>query len=162
MRKFLFLLLLAISACSKPQPSSPTSDAPASTPDPAPTTPEISPTATQSPVTPGVGSVATPSISPTAPAVSNQKAVLTAKDPGSQINVREQDSTTSQARHSAQAGDSVLVLSKTQGDDGQVWYQVKLAQSGAVGWIRGDFVSLASNGATEPSPTPTVEATSSP
>ena len=40
-------------------------------------------------------------------------------------------------------GDRVTLLEQTQGTDGSLWYQVRFA-SGAEGWVRGDFVQVAS------------------
>ena len=39
------------------------------------------------------------------------------------------------------SGDRVVLLDSTQGDDGLTWYQVKF-ESGAVGWISSDFMSI--------------------
>jgi len=159
-------MLLALTACSRAESPS---DSSASSPGTASVTPEASPTATQSPIgqattDPTASPTTNPSISSTAPSASPQQATLTAKDSGSQINVRERASTNSEVRSYGQAGDAVQVMSKTQGDDGQTWYQVKFTKSGTMGWVRGDFVSLSSSPTTEiaPTATPTVQATTSP
>ena len=39
-------------------------------------------------------------------------------------------------------GDPVQLLRTTQAGDGYDWYYVKFEQSGAEGWIRGDFINI--------------------
>jgi hypothetical protein len=71
---------------------------------------------------------------------SNQSAVLNATDPNSSINIREQAGTASLVRHIGYPGERVRVSDRTQGDDGYTWYRVEF-ESGAAGWVRGDFIA---------------------
>lgn len=64
---------------------------------------------------------------------------LTASDPSSPINVREQASTSSHIRYLGYAGDRVRIANTIKGDDGYTWYSVQF-DSGAIGWIRSDFI----------------------
>lgn len=82
---------------------------------------------------------AAPDAIPTPSNVARQ-AVLTARDPGSDINVRKGPATRYAAPYYGLAGDRVEVLNKAQDDDGYTWYYVKLAKNVANGWVRGDFV----------------------
>jgi uncharacterized protein YgiM (DUF1202 family) len=68
------------------------------------------------------------------------RSTLTARDPGSQINIRESASLKSRVRYWANAGDPVQISGTARGDDGQIWYQVQFP-SGAMGWVRGDLVT---------------------
>ena len=63
-------------------------------------------------------------------------------DQGSQINVRDEPSSTSYSRHVGYAGDLVDLISQSTGQDGKNWYKVKF-ESGASGWIFSEFLSLA-------------------
>lgn len=65
---------------------------------------------------------------------------LWAQDAGSPINIRDGASIQAYARHIGYRGDQVKVLQRTPSGDGYCWYQVKFAQSGATGWVRGDFI----------------------
>ncbi|MEP0983158.1 SH3 domain-containing protein [Leptolyngbya sp. AS-A5] len=58
------------------------------------------------------------------------------------------------ARHYGITGDVVQILGEKQGDDSQIWYQVKF-QSGATGWVNGQFVAIARQNSTE-SPSPLI------
>ncbi len=66
--------------------------------------------------------------------------VLTAREPGAAINIREFASMNSRVRYHASPGDPVQVAGSAQGDDGFMWYQVRF-ESGAVGWVRSDLVA---------------------
>ncbi|GAB4148479.1 MAG: hypothetical protein Fur0046_27020 [Cyanobacteria bacterium J069] len=65
-----------------------------------------------------------------------------AEDASARINLREVPSTDIPTRRYGLVGDEVLILDNTIGKDGQNWYKVKFPVSGAVGWIRNDFVQL--------------------
>lgn len=65
---------------------------------------------------------------------------LTAREPGSTINIREYASPNSRVRYRANPGDPVQIWGSAQGEDGQMWYQVRFS-SGAVGWVRSDLVA---------------------
>ncbi|MBF1999867.1 MAG: SH3 domain-containing protein [Synechococcales cyanobacterium M58_A2018_015] len=64
---------------------------------------------------------------------------LTARDPGSSINVREAASLNARIRYIGYPGDLVRIASSARGDDGYTWYQVQF-ETGTVGWVRSDFV----------------------
>jgi Bacterial SH3 domain len=66
-------------------------------------------------------------------------AALTAQRPNSPINVRTAPSTTAASLHYGYAGDRVEVLRSTIASDDYNWNYVQF-QSGAQGWVRGDFV----------------------
>lgn len=77
-------------------------------------------------------------------------AVLTSTDSSSRINVRSQPSTSSSSPHYGFAGDRVETIRETTGSDGYTWYYVRFNNSGAVGWIRGDFVRIVGGGNPNP------------
>lgn len=68
------------------------------------------------------------------------RSTLTARDPGSAINIREFASPNSQVRYRANPGDPVEIAGSAQGDDGFTWYQVRFS-SGAAGWVRSDLLA---------------------
>ncbi|WNZ21935.1 SH3 domain-containing protein [Leptolyngbya sp. NK1-12] len=65
-------------------------------------------------------------------------AVLTARDPGSAINIREYASPNSRVRRMAAPGEPVQIFGSAQGEDGHIWYQVGVG--GGMGWVRSDLV----------------------
>jgi hypothetical protein len=65
---------------------------------------------------------------------------LVAQEEGSPINVRDAAGTASRVRHVGYGGDRVSVRSATMGSDDYLWYNVTFAESGAQGWVRGDFL----------------------
>lgn len=73
-------------------------------------------------------------------------ATLIARESGSRINVRSQPTVTATAPHYGLAGDRVVVTRAVMGRDNYQWNYVKFP-SGAAGWVRGDFVSYASDDA---------------
>ncbi|MGF1518435.1 MAG: SH3 domain-containing protein [Nodosilinea sp.] len=97
---------------------------------------------------PGTGAAPTPS--PPEPGVGGtgqavnppQAAQLIASQPGSQINLRSQPTTSSDARGYGVVGDPVQLLRSVDRSDG-TWYFVKFDESGAEGWIRSDFINTA-------------------
>jgi len=70
-----------------------------------------------------------------------QAAQLIAAQPESRINLRSSPSTDSKAKGYGLVGDPVQLLRSTKASDG-TWYYVKFEQSGAEGWIRGDFINV--------------------
>lgn len=60
--------------------------------------------------------------------------------PGSQVNVRSRPSTSAPSPHYGLVGDRVEILDTATGSDGWLWYYIRFPQSGAEGWIRGDFI----------------------
>jgi hypothetical protein len=75
--------------------------------------------------------------------VAFDEATLTASDSNSQINLRDTPSETGKRLGYGLVGDRVEVLKQTTFDS-YTWYRVRFPSSGAVGWIRGDFVEVAS------------------
>ncbi len=75
-------------------------------------------------------------------AVAAQDGVLSARDPKSQINLRESPDPNSQRLGYGLVGDRVEVLEQVPGADDYTWYRVRFYQSGAEGWIRNDFVQI--------------------
>jgi len=75
--------------------------------------------------------------------VDSSEAVLTATDPDSQINLRDTPSATGEELGYGVVGDRVQIIEQTT-TDGYTWHKVRFSRSGAVGWIRGDFVSVVS------------------
>ena len=73
-----------------------------------------------------------------------QPARLSGAEPGSRVNVRSAPSTQASSPHYGIVGDRVETLQATQGDDGYTWYYIKF-ESGAQGWVRGDFVDVISS-----------------
>lgn len=72
--------------------------------------------------------------------------VLTSNDPGTRINVRSQPTTAASSPHYGFAGDRVEIIRETMSSDGYTWYYVEFLNSGARGWIRGDFVRASGSG----------------
>ncbi|KAF3888534.1 MULTISPECIES: SH3 domain-containing protein [Nostocales] len=162
-KQFLFVLLLAITACSKPQVESTTSALPTITPATSATSqPET--TTTQSPATPTpttteppVTPTPTPKEEDTTESV-NKSATLTSIEPGSRINVRNRASKSAKVRHKGRSGDSVTILSEKTGDDGNTWYRVQVDKNGTKGWVRSDFVTTSTDN-TAPLPTSSPSST---
>jgi hypothetical protein len=67
-------------------------------------------------------------------------AYLATQATGSQVNLRSQPTTQSTAQGYGLGGDQITLLRLAEGEGGFSWYYVKFAQSGAEGWVRGDFV----------------------
>lgn len=72
-----------------------------------------------------------------------QSATLKAKEADAQINLRSQPTTNSVAKGYGLVGDAVTLTQAADGADNFTWYYVKFAESGAEGWIRGDFINTA-------------------
>jgi hypothetical protein len=75
---------------------------------------------------------------------------LVAHDRGSQINVRSEPSIYSYAHSYGLAGDQVEILQCVQDNDTAGsdlnWCEVQFLGSGAIGWVRSDFISFPSDG----------------
>lgn len=69
---------------------------------------------------------------------------LRANDPNAKINLRSAASISSRKLGYGLPGDRVRVLGCETGPDRDrtPWVKVKFLQSGAIGWIRGDFVNV--------------------
>lgn len=79
-----------------------------------------------------------------------KSATLASAETGSPINIRQSASTDASVQEVAYSGDAIKVASKTQGSDGYTWYKVEL-DSGALGWVRSDLISTATNTSTRSS-----------
>ena len=117
------------------QPVDPAEPAPETDPETDPTDPGTGAAPTPSPPEPGVGGTGQ-AVNPP------QAAQLIASQPGSQINLRSQPTTSSEPRGYGVIGDPVQLLRSAEASDG-TWYFVKFDESGAEGWIRGDFINTA-------------------
>ncbi|NEQ43414.1 MAG: SH3 domain-containing protein [Leptolyngbya sp. SIOISBB] len=76
-----------------------------------------------------------------------QSANLTAEQADAEINLRSQPTTESTSEGYGLVGDSVELLRATEGEGELTWYFVKFDQSGAEGWIRGDFIDTSGSSA---------------
>jgi hypothetical protein len=76
-------------------------------------------------------------------------ATLTAQEANSRINLRSEPNTSSTAKGYGLVGDSVQLLEAAPGDNDLTWYYVKFDESGAEGWIRGDFINTSGPVATD-------------
>jgi hypothetical protein len=77
-------------------------------------------------------------------------ATLTARDPGSHINLRVRPTIRSAAPQYGLMGDRVEILTcvydtDTPGSDLN-WCQVRFPRSGAIGWVRSDFMIFEDGG----------------
>jgi hypothetical protein len=72
--------------------------------------------------------------------VSAQPAVLRANSPNSVINLRSRPSTNGVIAYQGRSNDRVEILDEQIGDDGYIWYFVRLEASGAGGWVREDLI----------------------
>lgn len=66
---------------------------------------------------------------------------LNSRDLGSAINIRAEASTTAEILHLGYSGDQVEIISQVSGGDDSRWYNIRFLESGATGWVRGDFVT---------------------
>jgi hypothetical protein len=80
----------------------------------------------------------------------NRVATLFAHDRNSQINLRSSPTINSRAHGYGLAGDQVNILECVQDTDTQGsdlnWCRVQFLESGAIGWIRSDFIIFPSDG----------------
>jgi hypothetical protein len=95
----------------------------------------------------GISPNARPSFSPTPrlqSTTSTLEAILTTNDTNAQVNVRATPSVTSKLLGYGRVGDRVIVIKQAASADGDryTWYQVRFPNSGAIGWIREDFIRL--------------------
>lgn len=74
--------------------------------------------------------------------MSEESTYLTSRNPGSRINVRAEATTNSAIQHTGYAGDAVRVMNSIIGESSYCWYNVEFLESGATGWVRGDFVTI--------------------
>lgn len=70
----------------------------------------------------------------------SRTAQLVTQATGAQINLRSLPTTQSTAQGYGLGGDQITLLRLAEGEGGFSWYYVKFAQSGAEGWVRGDFI----------------------
>lgn len=76
-----------------------------------------------------------------------QDGVLKANDPQAQINLRQSPDPNSASLGYGLVGDRVEILEQVPGADNYTWYRVRFYSSGAVGWIRNDFIQVGSSAA---------------
>jgi hypothetical protein len=65
---------------------------------------------------------------------------LRAQDASSPINIRRGASTDSEVLHLGYSGDAIEILDESTDGYGYRWFYIRFPQSGAIGWVRGDFV----------------------
>lgn len=127
--------MLSVAGCNRRDAAEETLAPDPSAPTETPTeTPLETPTAAPTPTPPPAGGVT--SFDPPQPAT------LVAQQAGAQINLRSQPSAASSSKGYGLVGDPVKLLRSTQGNDGKTWHYVKFDESGAEGWVRGDFIRL--------------------
>ncbi|WP_196358203.1 SH3 domain-containing protein [Nodosilinea nodulosa] len=85
------------------------------------------------------------------PIVPTRTAYLKTQAEGARVNLRSQPTTQAGARGYGLGGDQITLLRLAEGEGGFSWYYVKFAQSGAEGWVRGDFIDTTGQAA---NPTP--------
>lgn len=76
------------------------------------------------------------------PAVRAEEGELIAQDAKAQINVRSLANTEADIVAAGTVGDHVEILEHSIGNDGLIWYRVKLLKSDHSGWIRGDLIKV--------------------
>jgi hypothetical protein len=74
--------------------------------------------------------------------IGTRSAELMTSDRFSPINIRVRPSTRSKAMHYGFSGDLIEITGQQKGEDNRIWYKVKFATSGAVGWVRSDLVRI--------------------
>ena len=67
---------------------------------------------------------------------------LAASSPNARINLRDQPSAYTPTQRYGLEGDRVVLQDTTSSEDGYTWYKVQFQGSGAIGWVRGDFVEF--------------------
>ncbi len=71
-----------------------------------------------------------------------QEGELAAQDTKAQVNLRALANTQAEIVATGNVGDRIQILSTLTSKDGQVWYRVKVARTGQVGWVRGDLIKV--------------------
>ena len=74
--------------------------------------------------------------------VAGQIGRLAADNPNARINLRDEPNANTPTNRYGLEGDRVVLQDTTSGDDGYTWYKVQFQGSGAIGWIRADFVQF--------------------
>ncbi len=76
--------------------------------------------------------------------ISTAEAILTVSGTNAEVNLRATPSVTSNRLGYGLAGDRVQIIKQAASTDGDdyIWYQVRFPRSGAIGWIREDFVRV--------------------
>jgi len=74
--------------------------------------------------------------------VVGQAGTLVADNPAARINLRDEPSASVPTRRYGIVGDRVTIQKSVSGSDGYTWHKVQFQESGAVGWIRSDFIAL--------------------
>lgn len=68
--------------------------------------------------------------------------VLTASSPTARINLRDEPNTNTKTKRYGLVGDRVTIQDTAPGSDGYTWYKVQFQESGAIGWVRADFITI--------------------
>ncbi|MEL7038018.1 MAG: SH3 domain-containing protein [Cyanobacteria bacterium J06592_8] len=76
------------------------------------------------------------------------RGVLTAQDPTARINLRTEPSMRSRVRGYGVVGDRIEVLQERR-TDGERWVEVKILNSGDIGWVPGNNVRIGGQGSIE-------------
>lgn len=155
-------LSLSLGACNRSQPPAATETPPATTPSPAPT-----PTVQGSPGTTTPAATPTPTTSPSQPTSQGgnegtalnppKPATLVAQQADAQINLRSRPSAEATAKGYGLVGDRVQLLRVVEAGDRYTWYYVKFNESGAEGWVRGDFIDTTGRGVSASKTTRTTQ-----
>lgn len=85
-----------------------------------------------------------------APSALAEDGILKAEDRQAQINLRQSPDPNSRSLGYGLVGDRVELLERAPGSDDYTWYRVRFYGSGAVGWIRNDFIQPEGTGAISP------------
>lgn len=116
-------------------PATPVSPVPHQSQSAASASPQLLPPSSSTPVQ-------APVAESTAESTIGQIATLTADSATARINLRDEPSADIPTQRYGLVGDQVLVQAHSLDSDGRTWYKVKFQVSGAVGWVRGDFVAF--------------------
>ncbi len=71
-----------------------------------------------------------------------QEGELVAQDTQAQINIRSLANTQADIVAAGAVGERAQILGYSNAEDGLLWYRIRLAKSGQVGWVRGDLIKV--------------------
>ncbi|MCG9891149.1 MAG: SH3 domain-containing protein [Thermosynechococcaceae cyanobacterium MS004] len=89
------------------------------------------------------------------PALAGEKGELIAEDAKAQINVRSLANTNADIVAAGAVGDRVEILEHSVGNEGLIWYRVRL-KSKQSGWVRGDLIKVLGSPAPKAKAKPTA------
>jgi Bacterial SH3 domain len=84
---------------------------------------------------------------------------LAGQDANAQINLRALANTQANIVEAGKTGDRVQILGTSKGNDGVVWYRVKMLKSGQLGWVRSDLIKVVGKVAGKPKTAATQQPT---